>query len=68
MCILRECDGARLTAMLVWGMDEVWLWLVQGMWMIHMVQVLCLVGREPKSGSHQVVATFLRQLDFFTLV
>ena len=20
----RECDGARLAAMLVWGMDEVW--------------------------------------------
>ena len=25
-CLLRESDGARLTAMLVWGMDEVWLW------------------------------------------
>ena len=24
VCLLRECDGARLTAMLVWGMDEVW--------------------------------------------
>ena len=24
--MLRECDGARLTAMVVWGMDEVWLW------------------------------------------
>ena len=23
-CLLRECDGVRLTAMLVWGMDEVW--------------------------------------------
>ena len=23
--MLRECEGARLTAMLVWGMDEVWL-------------------------------------------
>ena len=23
VCLLRECDGARLTAMLVWG-DEVW--------------------------------------------
>ena len=22
--LMRECDGARLTAMLVWGMDEVW--------------------------------------------
>ena len=26
VCMLRECDGARLTAMLVWGMDKVWLW------------------------------------------
>ena len=24
VCLLRECDGARLKAMLVWGMDEVW--------------------------------------------
>ena len=23
VCLLRECDGARLTAMLVWEMDEV---------------------------------------------
>ena len=23
VCMLRECDGARLTTMLVWGMDEV---------------------------------------------
>ena len=23
-CLLSECDGARLTAMLVWEMDEVW--------------------------------------------
>ena len=22
-CLLRECDGGRLTAMLMWGMDEV---------------------------------------------
>ena len=26
VCMLRECDGARLTAMLVWGMDDVWVW------------------------------------------
>ena len=26
VCLLRECDGARVTAMLVWEMDEVWLW------------------------------------------
>ena len=24
VCLLRGCDGARLTAMLVWGMDELW--------------------------------------------
>ena len=22
--LLRECDGVRLTATLVWGIDEVW--------------------------------------------
>ena len=26
VCMLRECDGPRLMAMLVWGMDVVWLW------------------------------------------
>ena len=25
-CMLRECEGARVIAMLVWGMDEAWLW------------------------------------------
>ena len=40
VCLLRECDGVRLTAMLVWGMDEVW--RVRGMWVVHVVQVLCL--------------------------
>ena len=24
VCLLRECDGATLTAMLVWEMDDVW--------------------------------------------
>ena len=24
VCLLRDCDDVRLTAMLVWGMDEVW--------------------------------------------
>ena len=43
VCMLRECDGARLTAaLLVWRMDEVWLWCVQDMWVTHVVQVLCL--------------------------
>ena len=37
VCQLRECDGVRLTVMLVWGMDEVWV-----MWVVHVVQVLCL--------------------------
>ena len=26
VCMLRECDGARLTKILVWDMDAVWLW------------------------------------------
>ena len=26
VCMLRERDGAMVTAMMVWGMDEVWLW------------------------------------------
>ena len=26
VCMLRVCEGASLTAMLVWWMDEVWLW------------------------------------------
>ena len=25
VCMLRECDDARAMAVLVWGMDEVWL-------------------------------------------
>ena len=26
VCMLRECEAVRVTTMLVWGMDEVWLW------------------------------------------
>ena len=26
VCMLRECTGARVTEMLLWGMEEVWLW------------------------------------------
>ena len=26
VCMMRDSDGARLTAMLVWGMEVVWLW------------------------------------------
>ena len=26
VCMLRECDAARLMAMLEWRMDDVWLW------------------------------------------
>ena len=25
VCVLRECEGASVTAMLVWGPGEVWL-------------------------------------------
>ena len=25
VCMLRECEVARLSAILVWGMDDVWL-------------------------------------------
>ena len=25
VCMLRECEGARVTAMIVWGTGEVWL-------------------------------------------
>ena len=25
VCMLRECEGVWVTAMLVWGMEEVWL-------------------------------------------
>ena len=37
VCLLMECDGVRLTAMLVWGMDEVW--VMRGMCVVHVVQV-----------------------------
>ena len=26
VCILREYKGVRVTAMLIWGMEVVWLW------------------------------------------
>ena len=47
VCLLRECDGVRLTAMLVWGMNEVW--RVRGMCVVHVVQVWCL-GQLPCYG------------------
>ena len=25
VCMLRECEGARMTTMLVWGQGEMWL-------------------------------------------
>ena len=40
VCMLRECEGARVTAMLVWGMEEVWWWWVHDIWVVHVVQVL----------------------------
>ena len=30
VCMVRECEAARVTAMLVWWMDEVWLWCGSG--------------------------------------
>ena len=26
VCMLRECDSANVTAMMVWAIEEVWLW------------------------------------------
>ena len=26
VCMLRECEGVMVTAMVVWGMDDMWLW------------------------------------------
>ena len=42
--MLRELEGARVTAMLVWGTEEVWLGRVQGMsmWVVHVVS--CIVS------------------------
>ena len=37
MCVLRESDGAKVTEMLVWTMEEVWLSGVLGMWIVHVV-------------------------------
>ena len=31
-----------MVTMLVRGIDEVWLWWVQDMWVVHVVQLLCL--------------------------
>ena len=41
LCMLRECKSAMVTEMLVWGMEEL-LWWEQGMWVVDVVQVLCL--------------------------
>ena len=30
VCMLRKCEGTRVTAMMVWGMDEVCAWHVCG--------------------------------------
>ena len=40
--VLRECKGARVPAILVWGPGEVWLRRVR-ICMVHVVQVFCLV-------------------------
>ena len=38
VCLLRDCEGARVTEMLVWGSGEVWLRSVRT-WVLHVVQV-----------------------------
>ena len=38
VCVLRECEGERVMAMLVWGPVELFLRLVR-IWVVHMVQV-----------------------------
>ena len=43
VCLLRECDCVRLTAMLVWGMDEVW--RVRGIWVSLGISV-CVGGEH----------------------
>ena len=57
VCLLRECDGARLTAMLVWGWmkcgtrgsgivssaaDVLWMSLVRGMRGVDRVCEMCM--------------------------
>ena len=42
VCMLRECEGARVTAMLVWCPEKVWLRWVR-IWVVHVVQVFCIV-------------------------
>ena len=42
VCMLRECECARVTAMLVWRQEEVWLRCVR-IWVVHVDQVFCLV-------------------------
>ena len=39
VCMLRECEGDGNAVV---GMEEVWLCLMQGMWVVHVVQVLCI--------------------------
>ena len=41
-CMLRECENAGVTVMLVWGTGEVWLRDVS-ICVVHVVQVLCLL-------------------------
>ena len=42
VCMLRECEGARATDMVVWGPGKVWLRWVN-IWVVDVVQVFCLV-------------------------
>ena len=38
VCLLKECDGARLMAMLVWGWMRCGCGEYMGMWVVHVVQ------------------------------
>ena len=40
----RECEGARMTAMLVWKKDEVWLWRVRGMCVVRCSGIVSTVA------------------------
>ena len=42
VCMIRKCEGARVTTMLVWGMEGGCLWRVHETWVVHVVQVMCL--------------------------
>ena len=52
VCMLRECEGERVTEMLVWGPGEVWLDLggVRGVWGEDWVRAFLILEGHGKSG------------------